>query len=270
MKDFPVAIQLFSLREEVSKDFYGTLKKVKEMGYDGVEFAGLAGKNADEVKAWCDELGLTPISAHIPFESMLNDTTVLDTYAKIGCKFAVIPYALEKHRPGGENFDEFLEGVKLLAVKAHSLGMTLAYHNHNFEFEKLDGKYKLDILYELLPKNFLETQLDTCWVNVGGENPVDYINKYSDRANILHLKDFVGGKTENMFELIGIEGEKKKAEPQKFEFRPVGHGVQNFPAILEAAKEVGVKWVVVEQDNPCLDLTPLECAKMSIEYLNSL
>ena len=73
MKDFPVAIQLYSLREDITRDFYGTLKKVKEMGYDGVEFAGLADKNADEVKAWCEELDLTPISAHIPFVDMLKN-----------------------------------------------------------------------------------------------------------------------------------------------------------------------------------------------------
>lgn len=270
MKDFPVAIQLFSLRDEAGKDFYGTLKAVKEMGYDGVEFAGLAGNSPEQIKAWCNEIGITPISAHVPFDDMFNNLNVVEDYAKIGCKFVVIPYALEKHRPGGENYQEFLEGVRLIAGKAKSLGMAVAYHNHNFEFDKLDGKYKLDILYDDLPKDVLETELDTCWVNVGGENPVDYINKYSDRANVLHLKDFVGGKAENMFELIGIDSEKKKAEPQKFEFRPVGHGVQNFPAILDAAKAAGVKWVIVEQDNPCLDLTPMECAKMSIDYLNSL
>lgn len=265
--EFPIALQLYSIRDEMANDFYGTLKKVKEMGYDGVEFAGLFGKSADEVKGYCDELGLTPISAHIPFGEMLNNPSVLDTYSQIGCKYAVIPYLLEKHRPGNEAFDEFVEGVKTLAAKANSLGMKMAYHNHDFEFEKIDGKYALDMIYDILSADLLETELDTCWVNVGGENPVDYIKKYADRVNILHLKDFAGSKSDNMYALIGIDEDEKKSQPTQFEFRPLGKGVQDFPSILAAAKQVGTQWVVVEQDMPSMDLSPLECAKTSIDYL---
>lgn len=267
---FPIALQLYSVRDDMAADFYGTLKKVKELGYDGVELAGLFGKTAKEIKDMCDEIGLTPISAHVPFADMMADENFLEVYAEIGCKFVAIPYLCEEDRPGTPGFKNVIEGAKKIGKKAKELGIQLCYHNHDFEFVKIDGEYALDILYNEVPADILQPQLDTCWVNVGGENPVDYISKYSGRVDILHLKDFVGGKSENMYALIGIDENEKKDTQGKFEFRPVGKGVQDFPAILAAAEKAGTKWVVVEQDNPSLGLTPIECAKTSIEYLKTL
>jgi len=268
--NFPIALQLYTVRDDMANDFYGTLKKVKELGYDGVEFAGLYGKTAKEVKEMCKEVGLTPISAHVPLVDMMRDDRILEVYAEIGCEFVAIPYLNEEFRPGQEKFSEVIEWAGKLGRKANGLGMKLCYHNHDFEFVKLDGEYALDILYKEVPADILQPQLDTCWVNVGGENPVDYINKYAGRIDILHLKDFVGSRSENMYALIGIDENEKKDTGGKFEFRPVGKGVQDFPAILAAAEKAGTKWVVVEQDSPSLGLTPMECAKVSIEYLKTL
>ena len=270
MYDFPIALQLYSVRDDMEADFEGTLKKVKALGYDGVEFAGLFGKSAAEVKKMCSEIGLVPISAHVPFVDMMNDPNLLSVYAEIGCKYVVIPYLTEEYRPGQDKFAEVIEGAKMLGKKASELGMKLCYHNHDFEFVKINGEYALDILYREVPADLLSTQIDTCWVNVGGENPAEYIRKYAGRVEIVHLKDFTGGKSENMYALIGIDDDKKKESSGSFEFRPVGSGVQNFPAILEASKEVGAKWVVVEQDNPSMGKTPIECAEASIKYLKSI
>ncbi len=268
--NFPIAIQLYSVRDDMAADFEGTLKKVKALGYDGVEFAGLFGKSAAEIKKMCEEIGLVPISAHVPFVDMMANPDLLDVYAEIGCKYVVIPYLTEEYRPGNDKFNEVIEGAKVLGAKANSLGMKLCYHNHDFEFVKVDGEYALDILYKEVPADLLHTEIDTCWVNVGGENPAEYVRKYTGRAEIVHLKDFVGSKSENMYALIGIDENEKKDTQGKFEFRPVGSGVQNFPAILEAAKDAGALWVVVEQDQPSMGLSPLECAEKSINYLKSL
>ena len=267
---FPIALQLYTVRGSLSSDFEGTLKKVKEMGYDGVEFAGLFGKTAAEVKEMCRSIGLIPVSAHVSFTDMIGDPSILKNYAEIGCEYVVIPYLTEEYRPGKEKFREVIEGAKILGEKANALGLKLAYHNHDFEFEKIDGEYALDILYKEVPASLLQTQLDTCWVNVGGENPAGYIRKYAGRASMIHLKDFVGRKSENMYALIGIDEDQKKDTAGEFEFRPVGSGVQNFPEILRAAEEAGTQWVIVEQDKPCGDLTPLACAKASIDYLKAL
>lgn len=270
MTNFPIALQLYSVREDMEKDFEGTIRKVKKLGYDGVEFAGLFGKTAGEVKAICDKVGIIPISAHVTFTDMMEDPELLQTYAEIGCKFVVIPYLTPEYRPGNEKFGEVIEGAKKLGKIANALGMKLCYHNHDFEFVKIDGEYALDILYNEVSEELLETEIDTCWVNVGGENPADYVRKYAGRVNILHLKDFTGEKSDNMYALIGIDEDEKKQETNKFEFRPVGYGKQDFIAILEAAKESGTRWVVVEQDEPSMDKTRMECAKLSIEYLKSL
>ena len=267
---FPIALQVYSVREDAAADFYGTLKAIKAMGYDGVEFAGLYGHTAAEVKGWCQELGLVPVSAHVPFVDMMNDPELIKTYAEIGCSYVVIPYLTEEYRPGQAKFSEVIEGARMLGEKANALGMTLCYHNHDFEFVKLDGEYALDVLYREVPASLLQTQIDTCWVNVGGENPAQYLRKYAGRAQIVHLKDFAGQKSERMYALIGIDDGKDDGETGAFEFRPVGYGKQDFPAILAACEDVGAKWVVVEQDQPSMGKTPLECAKLSIDYLRSL
>ena len=236
---FPIALQLYSVREDMEKDFAGTIRKVKALGYDGVEFAGLFGHTAQEIKALCAEVGVTPVSAHVPFVDMMSDPDLLKVYAEIGCKFVVIPYLTEEYRPGQPKFGEVIEGAKMLGKKAKELGMQLCYHNHDFEFVKIDGEYALDVLYREVPADLLETEIDTCWVNVGGEDPAAYVRKYAGRARIVHLKDFAGQKSEHMYALIGIDDDKKAEPVNTFEFRPVGYGVQNFPEILAARKGGG-------------------------------
>ena len=266
----PVALQLYSLRDECKAYFEGTLKKVKEMGYQGVEFAGLHGRTPEDVKKMCEDNGLVPISAHVSYQEMMTDPKgVLSQYATIGCKFVVIPYLTPEYRPGNEKFGEIIENAKMLGAVANELGMTLLYHNHDFEFVTLNGKYALDILYEEVSADLLQTELDVCWVNVGGENPVSYVRKYTGRAPVVHLKDFYGEKSDDMYELIGID-KKAPKRPGNFEFRPVGYGMQSFYDILKAAEDAGATWVVVEQDNPSMGLTPVECAEMSRNYLKTL
>ena len=267
---FPVAIQVYSVRDAASKDFRGTLEQIKEMGYDGVEFAGLYGYKPEDVRAMCEEIGLVPISAHVPYLDMVKDPEgVIGQYATIGCKYVVVPYLTPEYRPGTPNFNDVIKNVEMLGAVAKKLGMTLLYHNHDFEFLKIDGKYALDILYDSVPADLLQTELDMCWVNVGGENPAEYVKKYAGRAPVVHLKDFYGEKSEDMYELIGID-KKAPARPGNFEVRPVGSGLQDFPSIIDAAKDAGAHWSVVEQDQPSMGLSSLECIEKSRKYLKSI
>ena len=266
---FPVGLQLYSVRSDAATNFYGTLKKVKAMGYDGVEFAGLFGHSPAEIAEMCADVGLTPISAHVPFIEMMQDPekTMAD-YEKIGCKYIVIPYLTPEYRPEGEKFKELLEGAKVLGEAANRHGLTLLYHNHDFEFVKIGGEYALDVIYSTVSAELLQTEIDTCWANVGGVNPAEYIRKYTGRAPVVHLKDFAGKKGGKMYALIGLDDSESQNEAEgAFQFRPVGHGVQNMPEILKASADAGASWVIVEQDDPSLGKTPLECAKMSIDYL---
>lgn len=270
----PVAVQVYSVRTDAEHDLADTLRKIKEMGYDGVEFAGLYGYSPDYIKGLIDGIGLVPVSAHIPLNDMLADPekTFAD-YSKIGIKYAAVPYVTEERRPGAEKFEQTIEDIKKLGEIAKKYGIQLLYHNHDFEFKKVDGEYGLDILYKEVPTELLQTEIDTCWVNVAGENPADYILKYTGKSPVVHLKDFYmsGKPAGQLYALIGLdEDEEKEKEPSKFEFRPVGHGMQDMPAILDASVKAGAEWVVVEQDEPSMGLSRMDSIKASIEYMRSI
>ena len=270
----PVMLQLYNVRDELRNDFDGTLKEVANIGYKYVELAlaQFYGKSAADFKASLDKAGLTAISAHVPYESMIKDPEgVIGYHIDIGCKFIAVPFLGENDRSTGPNYEEVKKGIASLGEVANRKGAVLLYHNHEFEFVDYKGKYALDDLYDSIPASLLQTQIDVCWAKVGGVNPAEYILKYSGRAPIVHLKDFDssgGGAIKADYDLIG---EAKKARAAgAFPFRAVGHGVQDIPGIVKASEQAGAKWLVVEQDLPSPGKTQLECAKESLDYLNSL
>lgn len=271
MKTLPVGVQVYSVRDYAEKDFKGTMQKIKEMGYDGVELAGLYGLEPEYIRSVLDELKLPAFSAHVPFQELAADIEgTVAKYVTIGVKYIAIPYLMEEDRPGTDKFEGNLEIMKKIGECCKKNDIVMVYHNHDFEFIKMpNGQYALDYIYTEIGPDLLQTELDTCWVKVAGECPVAYIKKYAGRSPVVHLKDFIKeGKPANMYELIGIETEKKE-ETGKFEFRPVGHGMQDFPPILEAAVESGAEWVVVEQDQS-YDTASIDAIKMSREYLKGL
>ena len=261
----PIALQVYSVRDDAAADFRGTMQAIKEMGYQGVELAGTYDMTVAQAKEILDEVGLEFVSAHVTVEELEVDE-ILDEYAAAGLKYIAVPYI------SGFRDEEMMlatiDKIRKIAVRTKARGMQLLYHNHDFEFKKINGRYVLDAIYEEIPEDLLKTELDTCWVNVGGEDPAQYVLKYSGRAPIVHLKDFFGVKNDHMYALIGLTTDN--GEAQEFELRPVGYGVQNFPAIVDAADRADAKWLIVEQDRPSLGKTPMECARMSMEYLKTL
>ena len=122
----PVGLQLYTVRDDMAKDFKCTKQKVKELGYDGVEFAGLYNNTPEQVKAMCTEIGLNPISAHVPLADMLADVDkVIADYKAIGCEYIVVPYVTEERRPGGELFKQMVEEIRkelnFTSLKFHRL-----------------------------------------------------------------------------------------------------------------------------------------------------
>ena len=274
MKKFPIALQLYSVRDALAGDFEGTLRRVAEMGYEGVEFAGLYGKSPEEILKITTELGLKVISAHVPLAEMEeNPQKVFALYKSLGCEYIAVPYLPEEGRPGVGDFEKTIQTVSALAVKAKEAGLTLLYHNHDFEFVKVEnGSYGLDELYTRIPTELLETEIDTCWVNVAGVDPAKYVEKYENRAPVVHLKDFVmpGKKPDKLYALIGIDDDEEQKEEEAFSFRPVGYGAQKVEQLLLAAERAGSKWLVVEQDSPSMGLDSMECAAKSRAYLKSI
>lgn len=275
MKSLPVGIQVYGLRdllEQTPERFEEVMKQVKEMGYDGVELAGTYGLEPSYIKEVLDRVGLVPISAHVPLVDMMADVDqVIRDYKEIGVSYVVVPYLPEEYRHLTDGYKTVIEEMKRIGAAMTANGLTLLYHNHDFEFVTLpDGTFGFDDIYKQVPEEALMAEPDTCWIKVAGQNPAEYVKKYSGRCPIVHLKDFVKeGNPKNLYKLIGIETEEAKEDTGIFEFRPVGFGQQLWEPILEASLQAGAGWVVVEQDEH-YDLDCLEAARRSREYLKIL
>lgn len=273
MKQFKVGLQLYSVRDAMEKDMDATLKAVKETGYDYVEFAGYFGKTAEEVKALLDKYELKAISVHQATDLFEKEgKAAVDYLNTIGVEYSAIPWydKNELYNNWDETVKKFAEVSKLL--KAGEI--QLMYHNHDFEFVKIDGEYVLDKLYRTLDAETLMPEIDTCWVHYAGVDPSEYVRKYAGRIKVLHLKDFVckklgGGPVYALIDEDGNEIKNASKEDNGFKFTPVGSGIQNWNEILTAADEAGVEYVIVEQDDS-YETCSLEAAKMSRDYLKSL
>lgn len=275
MSSLPVGIQVYGLRdqlEETPEKFETVMRQIKEMGYDGVELAGLYGLSPEYVRNVLLKLGLTPISAHVPLAEMIeNVQKVVDDYRTIGCDYIVVPYLPEEYRPLAPGYETVIKEMGRIGKVMSENGITLLYHNHDFEFVRMpDGSYGFDDIYNRIPEDYLKAEPDTCWIKVAGEKPDDYVCKYLNRCPIVHLKDYIKeGNPKNMYKLIGIDEEAQEEEGGVFEFRPVGFGQQIWDSILSASVYANAKWVVVEQDEH-YNLSSLECARRSREYLKIL
>lgn len=274
--DIKLGYQIYSAREEAEKDLAGVCEKLKAFGYDGVEFAGFYGYTAEQINEILGKTGLAAVSSHVPYASIVEDMQGTIAFHKaIGCKYIAVPYLDEETRPGAPGFAAAIRNIYKFGALCRAEGIQLLYHNHDFEFVKLSGQYGLDFLYDAVPADLLATELDTCWVNVAGEDPCAYIRKYAGRCPVVHLKDFVGSKKEGevLYALIQADGsDDVKVETEKepaFDFRPVGYGKQNIPAIIAAGLESGASWFIVEQDRSS-ERPALDAAKMSCDYVRSL
>lgn len=275
MKKFKVGLQLYSVRDEMKKNMDTALKNIKEIGYDYVEFAGYFGHTSEEVRNLLDKYKLECISVHQGYEVFLeNEKESVEYLRHIGAKYCAIPWMGKEKHKGMESFDKTIIEIKKVGKTLKESGITLLYHNHDFEFERFQNKFLLDWLYESIPSDLLQTEIDTCWVRYAGYDPSKYIQKYTGRSPIVHLKDFVckninAGSVYALIDNSGNEIKKSIKEENGFEFKPVGYGVQDIPAILNASEKAGSEYMVVEQDSS-LDRPQMESAKMSRSYLKGL
>ncbi|HBJ18833.1 MAG TPA: sugar phosphate isomerase/epimerase [Clostridiales bacterium] len=274
MKKFGVGIQLYGVRNAMKEDFEGTLRKLAEMGYEYVEFAGYFDKTGEEIKNILDKYGLKCVSVHQRCDFFDEDPEEKIKFLKtFGVKYVVQPWYEVSKLAGTPEWDDTVKKFRATAdlLKAH--GMMFGYHNHDFEFQKYEGKYLHDYIFDAIPKDEIVPELDTCWVHYAGIRPEEKIREFAGRVQIVHLKDFVCKKLAAgpVYDLIDTKGgsTKKPAsrEENGFEFRPLGMGIQDFGAILKACEESGTETVIVEQDQVYDGMTELEAAKISRDYL---
>ena len=243
-------IQLYSLKNEVYKDFPGTLRKVKEIGYDGVEFFGgyYGNMSANEMKGLLAEIGLEPISAHIVSDKIAAQ---VDYAAELGMKYIFDPMANIKDHAASLEFAKKLNEAGELCKRK---GIVFGYHNHAHEFIKADDGYLLETLILNTNPDYVCFQLDVGWSACAGVDEVALIAKYPGRFKSIHFK-----------ELGQVSGPE---EDSKWKVA-AGKGIINWEKVFNAAFTHGVELVVVEREHDYQgDI--YKCVKEDFDFLSNL
>ena len=254
-------LNLYSIRQLISteKDFLQTAIKLKEMGYDFMQFSG-AKFDPQMIKRVVDESGLPVVLTHVPLDRIVNDTEKLvEEHFSFGCKNVGLGAVSMECLLDEEVWKKGIETLNKAAEKIKDLGGKFFYHNHHFEFYRFSsGETAFDYMIKNAP--YLNFTLDSYWVQAGGENPVTFAEKLKGRIECVHLKDY---------RLVRTIGEDKRAE-FKNHFAPVGSGNLDFKAITKKWTEAGAKYFFVEQDDAGLYDDPLAEIKSSIDYIKTL
>jgi len=244
-----IALQLFTVREALAEDYVGTLKKVKEIGYDDVQLTGNMPYNPGEMKKILNDVGLTARWLHLSLEKLEHELEKWIVFAHtVGVRELTCPSLPEERRKTAQDWLDIARTLDGIGARCRKQGLRLSYHNHSFEFTRFDGTYGLDLLYENSDPENLYAELDTYWIKHGGERPEDYIRKYSGRIKILHIKDM--------------------AADEERSFAEIGSGILDWPAIHKAALTAGVECYCIEQDTCKRD--PFVSIALSLAYTEQL
>lgn len=223
-----VGLQLYTLRDELSQDFEGTLARVAQLGYKEMEFAGYYGRSASEVRRTLDQNGMTSPAAHIQLQALRDDLEgEVERAAILGQKYIVVPILPESQRTIAE-YQRTADYLNRAGEVCKQVGIKMAYHNHNFEFEVTDGLIPYDILLDETEADLVDMELDLYWIRNAGVDPIPYFENHSGRFSMLHVKDM----------------------DEFGRMAPVGSGEINFAEIFSYADTAGFKHFFVEHDRP--------------------
>jgi len=251
-----LAVQLYTLRDfcKTPADIAQTLKKVRALGYQAVQLSALGPIDPAELRALLDQDGLTACATHTAFEKM-RDTpdAVLAEHKILGCSYTAVGAMPQDYRAlGAAGYTKFAKDASAVAKRLKEGGLTFGYHNHSFEMERYGGRTGLEILYAESDPAVFTAELDTYWIAHGGGDPAQWIHNLKGRLPLVHLKDMAMRNNEGQW-----HPEQLMAE--------VGEGNLNWPEILKACHESGVKWYIVEQDTCQRD--PFESLAISFRNL---
>lgn len=242
-----IGLQLYTVRDESEKNFMATLEKVAAIGYKGLEFCGYYGIEATELRKYIDKLGIKALCAHVSLNDLQENFDREIEYAKVlGMKTITLPWLPEECRKDEAAYKKTSELIGLLAEKCSNEGVQLCYHNHDFEFDKINDEYVLDAFLNKAPN--LKLELDTFWTSFVGIDTLEYMKKNESRIQYIHLKDMKKG--------------------YKHEFAEVGEGCLDISSFIKTAVELGVKWAFVEQDR--CSKPSFESIKISFENLQRM
>ncbi|MDQ3863317.1 MAG: sugar phosphate isomerase/epimerase [Actinomycetota bacterium] len=248
MRRDQISLQLYTVREETARDTPGTLRRIKEIGYPAVEFAGYGALSPEELRAILDDLGLSASGAHVPFDSLRTDPEgVIDDMRALRCAHAILPAAPRRYRRDEVLVARLAECLNRWGELCRQGGVALSYHNHDFEFAPLGPTTAWDLLVRETDPELVYFELDLYWVKYGGADPETVMRDVGERVRLVHLKDMAPDDTRSDL--------------------PVGEGTMPWTGLLEAADAAGVEWYIAEQDNPT---DALEDVRTSLQHLREL
>lgn len=247
-------IQLYSVRDDIKSDFKGTITKVAEAGYKGVEAADynngkFYGLTPEEFKSEIEAIGMEVLSSHTgrPLEGIIEETnwdevwawwdTAIDAHKRAGMKFIVTPWMPTPTTL--EELSQYCDYYNQIGEKCNAAGIKFGYHNHNFEYKEIEDQIMYDYMLENTDPDKVFFQMDVYWTKQGGYDPVEYFNNYPNRFKLLHIKDEK--------ELGGSDS------------------VMDFDNLFKNIDQSGVEYLIVEVEH--YNFEPLESIKMSIDYL---
>ena len=242
----PVGLQLYTLREALAEDFEETIRQVAEMGFVGIEPWGGVMTNIAAKKKLYDDLGLTVTGVHYQLPIGENKNKVLDDVAQLGCHDVILPHINPEYFTSKDGIKVVADLLNEANEVGQAHGLTIHYHNHDFEFQALNGRPAMEHLIEQVDPA-VKFELDTYWIQVGGHNPAELIQKMGNRSPFLHIKD---GPADN----------------RESNMLALGTGAMDIPALIAAGAD-HTRWVFVELDRCATDM--MTAVRESYTFLTS-
>jgi sugar phosphate isomerase/epimerase len=247
---------MYTLREfcKTPEGIAQSLKKIREIGYDAFQSSGFGPIDPQELKDIMDREGLTMCATHISFDRLENDIdNVIKEHKLWNCKYVGVGSMPGKYSQNREGFVEFAKLASKYAKILKDNGLQFIYHNHDHEFTRFDGKTGLQLLLDECDRNVFDFEIDTFWVQAGGGSPSQWIRKVRNNMKVVHFKDMVMGSKDGHVQRLMAE---------------VGEGNLDWASIIEACRDIGVEWYVVEQDVCQRD--PFESLAISLKNLKAM
>jgi sugar phosphate isomerase/epimerase len=254
-----IGVQLYTVRNVIEKNPAETLQAIDEIGYREAEATS---GTLDKIWPDLQKTKLKPVSVHIdnalfkPENQEKLASLIRDVKGK-GFRYAVYPYVPPASRHGADTFKELADTLNRAGAECRKAGLKLCYHNHAFEYQTFGSQFGLEIMMDALDKSAVGLELDVFWASVGGHDPVELLEKYKGRVDLMHIKDKAEGTPVQYNETV-----------PKTAFKEAGKGVLDWPKILKAAQASGVKHYFVEQDQT--PGNPIDSLRTSYQYLHAL
>ncbi|AUD01902.1 sugar phosphate isomerase/epimerase family protein [Spirosoma pollinicola] len=246
----------YTLRESFSKDVPGTLDKVKAWGITDIEFSGLFGKTAPELRALLDQRGLTCSSYGVSYDAIANKPdSILQNAKALGVKYIRIGSIPHKSAATLEMMQQAAEVFNRFGKQAHEQGVMFCYHNHGFEFQPYENGTLFDYLVKQTNPEYVGYEMDVTWTYLPGQDPAALLMKYPKRFRLIHLKDVQKGVARN-----------DKGSMANEECVVLGTGQIDWPSVLKAVNKSSIEHLYIEDESKAAE----QQVPKSLAYLKSL